>query len=218
MTDFMKKLAYIVFLAVVLCSCGTSRKAQTTATQLTPQQIAAADAAEASKKYEAEGWKCYPSDLPMKRQLEQNYLKLQEVDESGFPLYITGSGRAVGETHSAARMAAQMVAINDLAAKIETNLLAIVEESAGNQQIDPESAASISSVVRGSQNVISQRLGRTISLVTFYRELPTKNIEVEMTLAYNAKFAEESAKAVVREELTKKSAELLDKINQVRGF
>ena len=214
MTDFMKKLAYIVFLAVVLCSCGTSRKAQTTATQLTPQQIAAADAAEASKKYEAEGWKCYPSDLPMKRQLEQNYLKLQEVDESGFPLYITGSGRAVGETHSAARNCSTNGSINT-GRKIR-QLPGNCRESS-NQQIDPEIGCIISTWSRQSKRHL-QRLGRTISLVTFYRELPTKNIEVEMTLAYNAKFAEESAKAVVREELTKKSAELLDKINQVRGF
>ena len=110
------------------------------------------------------------------------------------------------------------LAITNLAGQIQTEVTALVENTVANKQLDPEDAASITETVMASKNLISQSIGRVITVVECYRILPNKNREVMVRIAYNGEMAKEVAKKAVRQELEKKGEKLHDKLDKALGF
>jgi hypothetical protein len=110
------------------------------------------------------------------------------------------------------------LAITNLAGQIQTEVTALIENTVANKQLAAEDAASISETVMSSKNLISQSIGRTITVVECYRILNNKNREVMVRLAYDGAAALEVTKKVVRAELEKKGQQLHDQLDQVLGF
>ena len=81
-----------------------------------------------------------------------------------------------------------------------------------------EEAVSVTESVLASKNLISQSLGRVIPVVEVYRELPNKNKEVLVRIAYNHDMAMEAAKKVIRKDLEEKGAKLHNQLDQVLGW
>ena len=69
-----------------------------------------------------------------------------------------------------------------------------------------------------SKNLISQSIGRVITVVECYRVLDNKNREVMVRIAYNGEMAKEAAKKAIRQELEKKGEKLHEQLDQVLGF
>jgi len=142
------------------------------------------------KKYEKEGWTNFPGGLPISQQLNNSYSKQTETTESGFPKWIVANGASVAQNQSAAEMQATELAKNNLVGLIETNMRSVVESDVSNNQISSEDAVSITKTIQVSANKVAKKLGIIQPIFKVYRQVGRdKNIEVQITLAYNYEMA-----------------------------
>ena len=165
-----------------------------------------------------EGWTVSPGALPLEKQLERSYLMEFEYDANQYPKYIMANAQSIAENYDAAKTAATSLAITNLAGQIQTEVTALVENTVANKQLDPEDAASITETVMASKNLISQSIGRVITVVECYRVLPNKNREVMVRIAYNGEMAKEVAKKAIRQELEKKGEKLHEQLDKALGL
>lgn len=171
-----------------------------------------------TKRLEEEGWRVKPGALPLAKQFEKSFLMQYEYDEDLYPKYMMGEASSVGENYDAAKTAAISLAITNLAGQIQTEVTALVENTVGNEQLSAEEAASITKTVMSSKNLISQSIGRTITVVECYRINSKGNNEVLVRIAYNGEMAKAAAKKVIREELEKKGEDLHEQLDKILGF
>jgi len=171
-----------------------------------------------AKRLKKEGWQVKPGALPLEKQLERSYLMQYEYDENLFPKYIMGEASSVGENYDAAKVAANSLAITNLAGNIQTEVSALLENTVANKQLSPEEAASISETVMASKNLISQSIGRTVPVMECFRINKKGNHEVLVRIGYNAEMAKEAAKKAVRDELEKKGQNLHNQLDKALGF
>ena len=171
-----------------------------------------------AKRLAKEGWVVSPGVLPLEKQLQRSYEMEYQYDDMGFPKYIMANAQSIAENYDAAKTTATSLAITNLAGQIQTEVAALIENTVANKQLSAEQAASISETVMASQNLISQSIGRTITVVECYRVLPNKNREVMVRIAYNGEMAKEAAKNAVREELEKKGDKLHEQLDKALGF
>lgn len=181
-------------------------------------QKSSKDARKDAKKYRKEGWSTSPGALPIEKQLDRSYLMESDIDENGYPKFITGEAQSIGENYDAAKMQALELAKQNLAGQIQTEITALVENTVANKQLSQEQAASVTQSVMSSKNLISQSIGRIIPVVELYRTLPNKNKEVRVRIAYNHEMAKEAAKKIVREDLEKKGEKLHEDLDKLLGW
>ncbi|GHT73962.1 hypothetical protein FACS189456_4950 [Bacteroidia bacterium] len=204
--SFMMAAGVVLAASVMVASCGGQKSASSSA---------AADAKTETKRLEKEGWQVAPGAIPMLRQLEESYTLQYEKDEMRQPKYITGDAMSIGGNYDAAKMQATEIAKFELAGKIATTVMAIIQNNVANEQLEKEQAASITQSVAATKNVIAQKLGRTIPLVELYRTKANKNKEVRVILGYNQESALEAAKEAVREDLAKKGDALQSQLDNL---
>lgn len=171
-----------------------------------------------AKRLRKEGWLVKPGALPLEKQLERAYLMQYEYEENLFPKYIMAEASSIGESYDAAKTSAISLAVENLAAQIQTEVTALVENTVANRQLSAGEAASIVETVMASKNLISQSIGRTIPVTEVYRINKSKNNEVLVRLAYNGEMAKEAAKQILRNELEKKGDNLHEQLDKVLGF
>ncbi|MBE6231540.1 MAG: hypothetical protein E7117_04135 [Bacteroidales bacterium] len=162
-----------------------------------------------------DGWTVAPGHLPLERQLERAWQMQYEFDSSGYPKYIMSEAMSIGENYDAAKMQAMELAKLALAGKLQSEVVAIVENSIANKQMSEGEAASVTESVMAAKNVISQKVGRVITVVECYRNTKSKNKEVRVMIAYNTEMAVEAAKSAVREDLEKKGNDLHKKLDNL---
>lgn len=171
-----------------------------------------------AKRFEKEGWRAAPGELPIEKQLDRSYLMQQEFDDNMFPKYIMGEAMSIGENYDAAKMQALELAKQNLAGQIQTEVTALIENTVVNKQLQPEEAVSVVQSISAGKNLISQSIGRVLPVVVAYRTVSTRNKEVLVRIAYNAEMAKAAAKQAIREDLEKKGEELHNKLDQLLGW
>lgn len=171
-----------------------------------------------AKKLEKEGWGAAPGALPMEKQLDRSYMMQMEVDDNLLPKYIMGEAMSVGANYDAAKMQALELAKQNLAGQIQTEITALIENTVANDQLGQEEAESIARSVMASKNLISQSIGRTLTVVELYRTLKNRNKEVLMRIAYSTNTALNIAKKVVKQDLEDKGDELHNKLDEIMGW
>ncbi len=219
--SFVKKIIMSAVVSfAVLCPAGAqdissleARKAMNKYAKKELTAKASKSARKAAKSYARDGWEVAPGHLPLEKQLDRAYSMQYEFDESGYPLYLMSEAMSVGGSYDAAKLQAMELSKLLLAGQISSEIVGIIENTVANNQMSQEESASVVETVSASKNIISQRLGRAITVVECYRTLPNKNKEVRVQIAYNSKMAMESAKSVVKEELEKKGEKLHDKLD-----
>ena len=154
----------------------------------------------------------------MEKQLDKSYLMQQECDEDLFPKYLMGVAMSIGENYDAAKMQALELAKQNLAGQIQTEVTALIENTVANKQLQPEEAASVVQSVSAGKNLISQSIGRVLTVVEVYRTVGNRNKEVLVRIAYNAEMAKAAAKQAIREDLEKKGEDLHNKLDQLLGW
>ncbi len=179
---------------------------------------ASKDARKEAKKLAKQGWVVSPGTLPLEKQLDRSYMMQFEYDESMYPRYIMTDAMSIGENYDAAKMQALELAKQNLAGLIQTEITALVEGTVANKQLAAGEAASIVETVSASKNIISQSIGRILTVTECYRKAENKNTEVLVRVAYNHKMAMEQAKQAIRQELEKKGDKLHDQLDKVLGF
>lgn len=226
----MKKLLLVATAVIVAMSYSYAqsvedykemRKERQAITKMAKQELSAKvdkSVKKEAKRLKKEGWNVKPGALPLEKQLEKCFVMQYEYDENAFPKYIMADASSVGQTYDAAKRQAIALATDNIAAQIQTEVTALVENTVANSQLSAEDAASIVETVSASKNLISQSIGRTIVAMDCYRMTKSKNTEVLVRLAYNGDMAKKSAINAVREELEKKGQNLHEQLNKVLGF
>jgi len=221
-----------VILSLVLCLLtGTSVSyAQITKEQIKERQEAkkaskkelnekASKAArKEAKKLKKEGWTNAPGALPVDKQLDKSYMMQMEYDEDLFPKYMMGEAMSIGQSYDAAKMQAVELAKQNLAGQIQTEVTALIENTVANKQLEAEEAESVVQSILAGKNLISQSIGRTITVVEVYRTLQNKNKEVLVRIAYNSSMAKAAAKRAAQKELEKKGEDLQKKLDELLGW
>lgn len=175
-------------------------------------------ARKAAKRLAKEGWTTTPGALPLEKQLDKSYLMQMEYDENMFPKYLMGEAMSIGENYDAARLQAMELAKQSLAGQIQTEVTALIENTVSNKQLAAEEAASVTQTISAAKNLISQSIGRVLTVVEMYRVLGNKNKEVSLRIAYNAEMAKQAAKKAVRQELEKRGDDLHKKLDELLGW
>lgn len=168
-----------------------------------------------AKAFEKDGWEITPGALPLQVQFLNAYEMQTEKDDLGYPKFIIGEAMSIGENYDAAKMQALELAKLNLAGAIETELVTLVDNSVSNKQLSSEEAASITETVTANKNLISQNIGRVVTIAECYRTLKNKNKEVYVRIAYNAEMAKEAAKKAIRKDLEQKGTELQQKLDEL---
>ena len=223
----MRKFITVALSALLMCSMVSAQ--QTTRQTIRERKLMAKEvrtelAAKASKSAKKEaktlkkaGWKVAPGQLPVEKQLDRSYEMLYEFDEGGLPKYVCGEANAVGAAYDAAKMQAVNNAKIELAGLLQTEVTALTESTVANDQMSMDDAASINKAVQAGKSLIAQKLGRTITVTEFYKDLPNGNVEVSVRLAYNAKMAVDYAKEVIKSQLEAEGKELHRQLDAMWG-
>lgn len=179
---------------------------------------ASKDAKKEAKKLIKEGWITAPGALPLEKQLDKSYMMQMEYDDDMYPKYLMGEAMSIGENYDAAKMQALELAKQNLAGQIQTEVTALIKNSVANQQLANEDASSLTQSIMGAKNLISQNIGRTITVMECYRIKTNKNKEVLVRIAYNGAMAKAAAKRAVQEELNEKGEEIHKKLDEILGW
>lgn len=223
----MKKLILALSLIIIGCTMAFAQSAKDIRKERAEirkmaraefNEKASKDARKEAKRLKKEGWQAAPGALPMEKQLDKSWLMQEEYDETLFPKYIMGEAMSIGENYDAAKMQALELAKQNLAGKIQTEVTALIENTVANKQLQPEEAASVVQSISAGKNLISQSIGRVLTVVEVYRVVGNRNKEVLVRIAYNAEMAKAAAKQAVREDLEKKGEELHNKLDQLLGW
>ncbi|MBQ4502936.1 MAG: hypothetical protein II986_04600 [Alistipes sp.] len=209
----MKKIA--LFVCAALLSALTVN-AQNTAVNLNAK--ASKDAAKMAKQYKKEGWVVAPGQLPLERQLDRSFQLMIELDENGYQKYVSGEGQSIGNNYDAAKMQALEMAKMQMVSKVQSQISTIVDNTVSNAQLSREQAESVTETVAASKTLISQNIGRVMTVVEVYRDKPRKSKEVRVVIFYNAEMALQSAKKAIRSELEKKGDKLHEQLDKALGF
>ena len=171
-----------------------------------------------AKKLTKEGWITAPGALPLEKQLDKSYMMQMEYDDDMYPKYLMGEAMSIGENYDTAKMQALELAKQNLAGQIQTEVTALIENSVANQQLANEEASSLTQSIMGAKNLISQSIGRTITVVECYRVKSNKNKEVLVRIAYNGAMAKAAAKRAIQDELKSKSEDIQNKLDKILGW
>ncbi len=213
----MKKLlAVSVFiLAIMIASPGMSQDTKQIKKDI--EKKAMKDARKEAKKLTKEGFKVAPGQLPMDKQIEATWIKRYEMDDKGNKMWFVSDARALGETHSAAKMQANEVAKINLANQIGSEVAGLVETNIANAQLNAEDAASVTETVATFKSIVGSKIGRTSTFFEADRAVD-KNTEVFITIGYNYKDAVEMAKDIIRGEMKEKTKVQSEQIDQILDF
>ena len=175
------------------------------------------DARKQAKSLKKDGFSVAPGQLPMDKQIEDTWIKRSQVDDKGRKVWFVSEARAVGETHTAAKMQANEVAKVNLAGQIGTEVKGHIESSIANQQLDAEEAESLTKTVATFQSKVGARIGRTTTLFEADRKVG-KNTEVYITIGYSYNDAMQLAKDIIKKELEADAKMQHKKLDEVLDF
>ena len=170
-----------------------------------------------AKQLKKEGWKVAPGLPSIELQLTESYKMQMQKDENGYDKFIQGEAMSVGQVYDAAMFQADNLSKLNLAGKMETRVIQIIDNKLANKEISKEEAVSLVTSISASKNLISQRLGQVVTPVKLYRDLPTGNVEVRVIAYYSKELADKAAKAAMRDELEKEANELSDRLDDILG-
>ena len=182
------------------------------------EQKATKAARNEAKNLKKQGWQVAPGALPLEKQLDKSYLMQYQYDADGFPQYIMAEAMSTGGNYDAAKMQALELAKQNLAGQIQTEVTALIENIVANEQMNQSDAVSITRSVMASKNLISQSIGRVMTVVETYRVVKGNNREVLVRIAYSMDAAKVAAKEAIKEELKQKGDKLHDKLDNLLGW
>ena len=172
------------------------------------------EAKKEAKRLKKEGWNVTPGGIPIERQLDRAFGLQYEITDDNLPKYIIGTGMSVAEAYDAAKMQATEIAKQDLAAKTQSELTSEIKSTVANNQLSPDEAASVVEVINASRSLITQSIGRVITITEVYRYKENKNVEVLIRVAYDSENIKKAAKQAIRNDLRKRGNEMHKKLEE----
>lgn len=178
---------------------------------------ASKDARNEAKSLAKQGWKSAPGTLPLEKQIDRQFLLLEEYDEDGYPAYLFGSATSTGGNYDAAKLQATALAKQDLAGQIETSVGALIENDIETKQLDNGDAVSITKSLAAGKQLIQNKLGRTLPVIEIYRDNGNGK-EVRIMIAYNYEMARALAKKAIQQDLEARGDSLSNKLDKILNW
>lgn len=203
----MKKILSLALISAFLFSVGSYA-------YVNEKQIQK-DAKKEAKELTKEGFEPQPGALPLQRQLEDCYAKALDKDDEGFPKYYMGNALSKGTNYDAAKMQAGALARQDLAAQISSQLTQLIDNKLANKQLEEGVVASIAQTTAKSKELISAKLSNTANLLECFRKTKDGLYEVRLRIAYSKERALKQARAALRAELEKESADAAKTLDEI---
>ncbi len=179
------------------------------------QRKAIKQARKEAKRFKKAGYDVTPGSIPMEKQLEYTWIRLYQRDEKGQSKFLSADGNAVAETRTAADMQALEAAKLSLAGQLETFIRAIIEANIANAQLNSEEATSVTEFLAGAKNIIATTLSGVDPAFKIYRNLPNKNVEVNLKILVDREQVTLQAKKALREELKERLKGLQEKVDKL---
>lgn len=170
-----------------------------------------------AKKLKKDGFKVAPGQMPMDKQIEATWIKRSKIDDKGNKKWFISDARAVGETHSAAKLQALEVAKVNLAGQIGTEVAGLIETNIANAQLNAEEAASVTETVATFKSIIGSKMGRINTIFEADKTIG-KNTEVFITIAYSYDEAVNMAKDIIKKELKGKMKIQSEQMDTILDF
>ena len=210
----MKKLGMFLMLVVAMAVAMPTSYAQLSKKEINKIEKTAKKEAKQLKK---DGWKVAPGNPSMEIQLTESFKYQMQKDDEGYDKFIQGEAMTVGQVYDAALFQADNLSKLNLAGKMETRVIQIIDNKLANKEISKEDAVSLVTSISARKNLISQRLGQGITPVKMYRDLPNGNVEVRIIAYYSQTMANKVAKAAMREDLEKEANDLSNRLDDILG-
>lgn len=170
-----------------------------------------------AKLLKKEGWKVAPGNPTIEMQLIESYKMQSQKDEFGYDKFIQGEAMTPGQVYDAALFQAENLAKLNLAGKMETRVIQIIDNKLANKEISRDDATSLATSIGAGKNLVAQKLGQVIVPVKVYRDLPNGNIEVRVIAYYSQALAMRAAKEAMRGELEKEANDLSKELDNILG-
>ena len=212
-TEFITILMAIVFAFSGTCVTVNAQQISEQAKKAAKAKVAK-EAKKEAKRLKKEGWNVTPGGIPIERQLDRAFGLQYEITDDNLPKYIIGTGMSVAEAYDAAKMQATEIAKQDLAAKTQSELTSEIKSTVANNQLSPDEAASVVEVINASRSLITQSIGRVITITEVYRYKENKNVEVLIRVAYDSENIKKAAKQAIRNDLRKRGNEMHKKLEE----
>ena len=185
----MKKVLFAIMAMFLIGTTATYAQKTTDEIRKEMNKKAGKDARKEAKRLKKEGWEVAPGALPIEKQLDRAYMMEYDIADSGLPKYVMGNAMSIGEHYDAAKMQALQLAKQNMAGSIQTEVSALVEGLVSNKQLTAGEAASLSETTMTSKALITQKLGRIITVAEMYRTLENGNKTTLVCIVYIAHVA-----------------------------
>ena len=211
----MKRLGMFLMLVVAMAVAMPTSYAQLSKKEMKTIEKNAKKEAKILKK---EGWKAAPGNPTIEMQLIESYKMQMQKDDYGYDKFIQGEAMTPGQIYDAALFQAENLAKLNLAGKMETRVIQIIDNKLANREISKDDATSLATSVGAGKNLVAQRLGQVIVPVKVYRDLPNGNVEVRVIAYYSQALAMRAAKEAMRGELEKEANDLAKELDKILGY
>lgn len=179
------------------------------------REKALVEARQEAKKLTKDGFKAAAGALPLDKQIEQSWKYQYETDVDGNRLYIVAMATSTSGSYNAAKTQAMALAKVELAGQIATEVAELIENQVSTEDLGAGEAATLVSTVSASKLKIQQNIGKVIPVVEISRTLSNKNVEMQVTIAYNTKNALTIVKQAVKEDLKTKGGKLAQELDTI---
>ncbi len=177
------------------------------------------DARKQEKKLIKDGWKVPAGGKTIAKQITEVQLLREELmaDEAGNPVkrYIVRTAQSVAGTFNAGVNTANANARAELAASLETKLVAAMETKIDNQQTSAITANTVDKFHERAKSIVEACLTNTNTVLTIYRVLNNNNFEVQTRIAFDKKELSARLKRNIQKELEQEGDELNEIVDSV---
>ncbi len=172
-----------------------------------------------AKKMTKEGW-IVPSGMKdLAGQLTQGQLMGEELmtNEAGqiMKRYILHTATTVSGSESTAYSAARSVCQQEVAAMLETKIIAAFKGKADNAETSAITATTVDKFNQRARGISEATLTMMIPIVHTYRVLPNKNFQTQVQLAYDKKEMHVQLKRQLAKELEAEGDELEELVDEI---
>lgn len=175
----------------VLCLFACRTRWQDTSVQAAKEE----QLQHAVRQLQAEGFHTLAGKLPLEEQLAESWRYQREKDGSGEVRYFVVSAKSKGDSFDAARVQAESLAKVQLAGLMETRIGQLV-----TNRLETSDGNTVMQTVASSKNLVTTRLSNVYPLLEVYRECRDGEIEVQLVMGCDRRWASEIAWAVISAE------------------
>lgn len=184
---------WIYFL--IMCSLSACKMGQTAALSISPAKDMLLQ--EAVCQLKEEGFRTFAGRLSLEEQLAEAWRYQREKDTAGEARNFVVSAKAKGNNLDAVRLQAESLAKVQLAGLIETRIGQLV-----TNRLDTKDGSTAMNMVASSKNLVTTRLVNLYPLMEVFRDLPDGDMEIQLVMGCDRRWASEIAWAVVSANVT----------------